>query len=83
MIYHPDRGAMWDPSILWHDGRYYAFMMYNRDGVNGGEARHCLLAVSEDGVHWHDEAVVIEEREGIETASSASAWLPAAASDSS
>ena len=54
---------MWDPSILWHNGRYHAFMMYNRDGVNGLEARHCLLAVSEDGVHWRDEAVVLEERE--------------------
>ncbi|MCY2929592.1 MAG: hypothetical protein NTV86_08880 [Planctomycetota bacterium] len=63
MIYHPGKGAMWDPSILWHDGRYYAFMMYNRDGVNGLEAKHCLLAVSDDGVHWHDEAVVIEELE--------------------
>lgn len=61
MIYHPESGAMWDPSILWHDGLYYAFMMYNRDGVNGLEARHCLLAVSEDGAHWRDEAVVIEE----------------------
>jgi hypothetical protein len=63
MIYHPDSGAMWDPSILWHDGRYYAFMMYNRDGVNGLEAKHCLLAVSDDGAHWRDEAVVIEELE--------------------
>jgi hypothetical protein len=63
MLYRPARGAMWDPSILWHNGRYHAFMMYNRDGANGLEAQHCLLAVSEDGVHWRDEAVVIEERE--------------------
>jgi hypothetical protein len=63
MIYRPGNGAMWDPSILWHGGRYHAFMMYNRDGNNGLEAGHCLLAVSEDGVHWRDEAVVLEERE--------------------
>ena len=63
MIYHPEKGAMWDPSILWYRGKYYAFMMYNRDGDHGLEAGHCLLAVSEDGVHWRDEAVVLEERE--------------------
>lgn len=63
MIYHPEKGSMWDPSILWHAGKYYAFMMYNKDGDVGLEARHCLLAVSEDGVHWRDEAVVLEERE--------------------
>ena len=63
MIYRPQRGAMWDPSVLWHDGRYHAFMMYNRDGDNGLDAQHCLLATSEDGVHWKDEAVVLQERE--------------------
>ena len=54
---------MWDPSVLWHEGRYYAFMMFNKEGGSGLKAGHCLLAVSEDGVHWQDEAVVIEERE--------------------
>jgi hypothetical protein len=38
-------------------------MMYNKDGVNGLEARHCLLATSTDGVHWRTESVVNEERE--------------------
>ena len=62
MIYHPETGAMWDPSILWYRGKYHAFMMYNRDGDYGLGAGHCLLAVSEDGVHWRDEAVVLEDR---------------------
>ncbi len=63
MIYRPAKGAMWDPSILCHGGRYYSFMMYNTDGDNGLEAGHCLLAVSDDGVRWRDEGVVIAERE--------------------
>ena len=61
MIYRPRTGSMWDPSVIWHDGRYYAFMMYDKDGPGGHG--HCLLATSEDGVHWEDEGIVIEERE--------------------
>ena len=53
---------MWDPSILWHDGKYYAFMMYNKDGRNGLGAGHCLLATSTDGVHWEDQGAIIDER---------------------
>jgi len=45
---------MWDPSIIWHDGNYYTFMMYNKDGSDGLGAGHCLLASSEDGVHYRD-----------------------------
>lgn len=63
MIYKPKTGSMWDPSVIWHDGRYYAFMMYNRDGNNGLDAGHCFLASSEDGAHWKDEGIVNEERE--------------------
>jgi len=63
MIYRPEKGAMWDPSVLWHDGKYYSFMMYDKKGKSGLEAKHCLVASSTDGVHWKDEEVVIEERE--------------------
>jgi sucrose-6-phosphate hydrolase SacC (GH32 family) len=62
MIFRPEKGAMWDPSILWHDGKYYAFMMYNEDGRNGLGAGHCLLATSTDGVHWEDQGAIIDER---------------------
>ena len=63
MIYRPQKGAMWDPSVIWHDGKYYAFMMYNKEGRVGLDAKHCLLASSTDGVHWKDEGIVNEERE--------------------
>ena len=62
-VYRPRKGAMWDPSVLWHNGKYHALMMYNKDGANGLDAQHCLLAASPDGVHWRDEGIVIEERE--------------------
>jgi hypothetical protein len=61
MIYQPKSGAMWDPPVLYQDGAYYAFMMYNREGQNGLEAGHCLLATSVDGVHWEDAGIVNEE----------------------
>jgi hypothetical protein len=63
MIYRPEKGAMWDPSVIWHEGKYYSFMMYNKDGQNGLQAKHCLVASSTDGVHWQDEYIPIEERE--------------------
>ena len=63
MIYRPVNGAMWDPSLIWFDGKYHAFMMYSRDTANGFDAGHCLKAVSDDGVHWRDDTVVIEEPE--------------------
>ncbi|MCX6877400.1 MAG: hypothetical protein NTW21_26860 [Verrucomicrobia bacterium] len=22
MVFKPENGAMWDPSIIWHDGKY-------------------------------------------------------------
>ncbi|MCX6930517.1 MAG: hypothetical protein NT154_46030 [Verrucomicrobia bacterium] len=62
MIFRPEQGAIWDPSILWHDGKYYAFMMYNKDGRDGLAAGNCLLATSTDGVHWKDQGPVIDER---------------------
>ena len=63
MIYRPKTGSMWDPSVIWHDGKYYAFMMYNKNGSDGLGAGHCFLASSEDGAHWRDEGIVNEERE--------------------
>ncbi|MHC4260686.1 MAG: hypothetical protein ACYSTF_09815 [Planctomycetota bacterium] len=63
MIYRPKKGAMWDPSVICHDKKYYAFMMYNKEGQEGLKAKHCLVASSTDGVHWKDEGIVNEERE--------------------
>lgn len=61
MIFKPGTGAMWDPSILWHNGKYHAFMMYNTGANNGLGAGHCLLATSTDGAHWKDCGAVINE----------------------
>lgn len=58
MVFKPEKGAIWDPSVLWHDGKFYAFMMYNKDGNDG----LCLLATSPDGVHWEDQGPVIDDR---------------------
>ncbi|MHB8974419.1 MAG: hypothetical protein ACYC3X_28930 [Pirellulaceae bacterium] len=31
-VFRPEKGAMWDPSILWHDGQFHAFM--NKDSFS-------------------------------------------------
>ena len=59
MVYRPEKGSMWDPSILWHDGLYYAFMMYDTEGDDA----YCLLATSPDGVHWRTEGTIVNEHE--------------------
>ena len=56
MVYMPPRGAMWDPSVLWHDGKYYMFSMY-WPAAAGWES--VWLATSSDGVHWRDYGEVI------------------------
>jgi hypothetical protein len=59
MLYQPTAGTLWDPSILWHDGTYYAFYMLQRHGSpHWGD---CVgLATSSDGVHWREEAPVFD-----------------------
>ncbi|MBL9215339.1 MAG: hypothetical protein JNG83_07680 [Opitutaceae bacterium] len=57
MIFRPDKGSMWDPSVIWHEGRYYAFMMYDTEGDDA----YCLLATSRDGVHWENEGTIVDE----------------------
>ena len=52
MIYSPGAGGFWDPTVVFHDGKYYVFAMYGGDSV--------WLATSEDGVHWRDYGVVLK-----------------------
>ena len=52
MVFRPATGAIWDPSVIYHDGTYYAFMMYDKSGRAGLNAGHCLLATSKDGVNF-------------------------------
>jgi hypothetical protein len=55
---------MWDPSVLWHDGQYYAVMMYNPEGEPGINGKCGLMATSEDGVHWQDGWTLTPEPSG-------------------
>ncbi len=57
MIYAPPNGRMWDPSVLWHAGKYYMFAIH--DEGKGG--KNMWVATSEDGVHWADGAPVIRD----------------------
>ena len=60
IVYCPPGGArIWDPSIIFHDGKYYAFSMYRPPGHKRYDS--VGLAVSEDGVHWTDQGAVITD----------------------
>ncbi len=60
IVYCPPGGArIWDPSIMFHDGRYYAFSMYRPPGHKQYDS--VGLAISEDGVHWIDQGPVITD----------------------
>lgn len=63
MIYRPQSGSMWDPSVLWYDGMYYAVMMYSPKGGNiFMNSSQVFVATSPDGVHWTDGWVAVDER---------------------
>jgi len=49
---------MWDPSVVFHEGKYYLFSMFR---YHGGDERHVWCAVSEDGVHFSDVGAVITD----------------------
>lgn len=54
LIYQPATGAFWDPSVIYHAGKYYLFAMYGGDSI--------WLATSDDGVHWKDYGVVLKSQ---------------------
>src|SRR5688572_23234452 len=68
MLYRPRDGAMWDPSMIYHDGRYFLFSMYEtaEETASSREAgtrwTDVWCAVSDDGVHWDDVGSVIREQ---------------------
>ena len=52
MLYRPEKGAMWDPT-LWYepkDHKFYMLSMHYKDASDGGTGM--WLAESEDGVHF-------------------------------
>jgi hypothetical protein len=58
MIYKPAFGKFKDNCVFWHEGVFYLFSMYMKEG---GEYRNVWLAKSIDGVHWDDVGPIIED----------------------
>jgi sucrose-6-phosphate hydrolase SacC (GH32 family) len=55
------KGQIWDTWAYFHEGRYYLYYLaghFNR--WDGHE-----LALSDDGVHWKEQGVLIKPREGV------------------
>lgn len=62
MIYRPSVGRFKDGFILWHQGQYYLFSMYNTTNDDANDHfRNVWLATSRDGVHWKDVGPVIKD----------------------
>ncbi|MBE6871948.1 MAG: hypothetical protein E7491_08375 [Ruminococcaceae bacterium] len=59
MLYRPENGRIWDPSVVKYGGKFYAFTMYYADGKP--ESFSTRLAISDDGVHWTDTGDVITD----------------------
>lgn len=57
-------GQIWDPSVTWWAGKWYAHAMYQAPGLKTNEYRSGWLAVSDDGCHWHDVGPVAPEHPG-------------------
>lgn len=58
MLYRPQNGRIWDPTVVKANGVYHLFSMYYEDGA--AESYAMRLAVSADGVHWEDQGNLIE-----------------------
>ena len=57
MFYKPEKGGIWDPSVLYFKGKYYALCMYFRPESEKWDGM--WAAESEDGVHWKDVGCVL------------------------
>jgi hypothetical protein len=63
-------GQIWDTWAYFHEGRYYLYYLaghFNR--WDGHE-----LALSEDGVHWTQQGVMIKPREGVKWMGTGHIW---------
>ena len=58
MLYKPNEGKIWDPTVVYWKGRYYAFTMFW--AKPGEESLAMRLAVSDDGAHWTDMGCVLD-----------------------
>ena len=48
MLYKPEQGCMWDPTVLWHNGKYWLVSMY-KTGITEPDD-YMWLASSADGM---------------------------------
>ena len=62
MIYRSNNGGLWDPSVIYHNGKYHAFSMFNKHDDKNPRHVYCLYSISDDGVHWKDKKVVLKEQ---------------------
>lgn len=61
-LYQPgSKGQIWDPSVTWWRGRWYAHAMYQFPGDPTNTYKAGWLATSSDGVHWEDGGPVAPE----------------------
>ena len=60
-LYQPSRGSFWDPSVIYANGQYYMFSMYHEGARSAAGGGSVWLATSQDGVHWKDYGVVLQE----------------------
>ena len=59
MIYKPSKNRMKDNCMFYHDGTYYLYSMYIKDGSELFNNVWC--ATSKDGVHFEDYGAVVED----------------------
>lgn len=57
MFYKPEKGGIWDPSVIYFKGKYYMVCMYQRE--ESGKFDSMWAAESTDGVHWEDVGCVL------------------------
>ncbi|MBQ4111629.1 MAG: hypothetical protein IJD38_02415, partial [Clostridia bacterium] len=65
MLYRPEKGAMWDPT-LWYEPKnqkFYMLSMHYKDMADGGTGM--WLAESEDGVHFKGVGRVLSYEGGL------------------
>ena len=60
MLYRPQNGRIWDPTVIRYQGIFYAFTMYYEKGAE--ESYAMRLATSPDGVHWTDQGNIITDK---------------------
>lgn len=61
-LYQPGTGGqIWDPSVTWWRGKWYAHAMYQHPGDRTNVYTSGWLATSRDGVHWEDGGAVAPE----------------------